>query len=460
MTREDGIEPVRATDRGEPRWTVVLDDDPTGTQGLGEVPVVVRPGRDTFDWALGRSHVTYVSTNTRAMDADTTAEYLREVVGLAEASARDAQRRIRFVSRGDSTLRGHFPVEVQTVLDDSRNYSPIGCLLVPAFPAAGRLTIDGVHLVEQAGELVPVASTEYAHDATFGFDESILVKWARERVPSSWNVVDLPSSVFDAGIAAVSEYLVSQPAFSVVCPSIRGEHDLQLLAAAQRLAEDRGVEYIVQAGPAYPRHLAELPVPAPVEARPPHRNGIVVAGSHTATTTTQLRRATQNHGLVEIELDVAAVTGDGRRAEVARCSEQVIAALSTSSVVVATSRDRMTGDSATASLEIANQIASALSEVTRAALAAGPGFIIAKGGITSRDAVADSLGWDAATVVGPLVDQTLPVWRSWRDDATDPLCVIFPGNVGASDLLDRALNRLAELANDPHSRTTERTARA
>jgi len=55
-------------------------------------------------------------------------------------------------------------------------------------------------------------------------------------------------------------------------------------------------------------------------------------------------------------------------------------------------------------LRIANRIASALTEVTRGALKAKPGFIIAKGGITSRDAVAESLGWQAATVVGPLDD--------------------------------------------------------
>ena len=38
-------------------------------------------------------------------------------------------------------------------------------LLVPAFPAAGRVTIGGVHLLERDGERVPLDRTEYATDA-------------------------------------------------------------------------------------------------------------------------------------------------------------------------------------------------------------------------------------------------------------------------------------------------------
>jgi len=439
------------------RWTVVLDDDPTGTQGLSDVPVVVDPTHAAFEWALRQSHTTYVLTNTRALDPAATRSLLRQIVGLAAEVAQDAGRTLRFVSRGDSTLRGHFPLEVSTVLDADSDYRPAGCLLVPAFPDAGRVTLDGVHMVRVDGELIPVAESEYARDATFGYSDSELTTWAASRVPAEWVVSAIPSAVFDRGVADVAAMLLAVATFSVVCPSIRDDHDLAVLAQAQVLAEASGVEFVVQAGPAYPRHLAGFPFAPVVEAVLLSPHGIIAVGSHTTTTTNQLRCAKSRHDLVEVELDVAAVDDDRRPAEITRCTADIVDALATSSVLLSTSRERVTGSDAADSLRIANRIASALTEVTRGALKAKPGFLIAKGGITSRDAVAESLGWQAAMVVGPLVDQTLPVWKSWRAAPGDPLCVIFPGNVGSADLLARALDRLAQFTmNIPSSKDTPR----
>ncbi len=439
------------------RWTVVLDDDPTGTQGLSDVPVVVDPTHAAFEWALRQSHITYVLTNTRALDPTATRSLLQQIASVATKVAQDAGRTLRFVSRGDSTLRGHFPLEVSTVLDADPSYRPAGCLLVPAFPAAGRLTLDGVHLVRVDGELVPVAESEYARDATFGYSESELTTWAAARVPADWALSAVPSEVFDQGVTAVAATLMAVESFSVVCPSIRDDNDLSVLAQAQVLAEAGGVEFIVQAGPAYPRHLGGFSRPPVVEAVLLRPHGIVAVGSHTTTTTDQLQYARSVHDLVSVELDVAAAVGDRRSAEIDRCIAEIIDALPTSSVLLSTSRERVTGSGAADSLRIANRIASALTEVTRGALKAKPGFIIAKGGITSRDAVAESLGWQAATVVGPLVDQTLPVWKSWRAAPDDPLCVIFPGNVGSVDLLARALDRLAKFTmHVPSSKDTSK----
>lgn len=427
------------------RWTIVLDDDPTGTQGLSGVPVVVDPTHVAFEWALGQSHTTYVLTNTRALDPAATRSLLEQIVSVAVAVAQDAGRTLRFVSRGDSTLRGHFPLEVSTVLGAYLDSRPAGCLLVPAFPDAGRVTLDGVHLVCVDGKLIPVARSEFARDATFGYSDSELTTWAAGRIPAEWAVSAIPSEVFDQGVAAVAATLLAVDSFSVVCPSIRDNHDLAMLAQAQMLAEGGGAEFIVQAGPAYPRHLVGFSIPPIVDAVLLRPYGIVVVGSHTTTTTNQLQCAKSRHDLVDVELNVAAAVGDRRSVEVDRCVAEIVDALSTSSVLLSTSRERVTGRNPADSLRVANQIAAAVTEVTQGALKAKPGFIIAKGGITSRDAVAESLGWRAATVVGPLLDQTLPVWKSWRAAPDDPLCIIFPGNVGSVGLLARALDRLAQL---------------
>jgi uncharacterized protein YgbK (DUF1537 family) len=228
---------------------------------------------------------------------------------------------------------------------------------------------------------------------------------------------------------------------------VRNADDLRTLAEGQRLAETDGAHYLVQAGPSYPKVLAELSDASALAGRRLRsRHGLIVVGSHTRTTSEQVAAAVPKHELLTVELDVREVVDGDRSAEIRRCASLAVGYLQAASVVISTSRERLTGRDGASSLRIANQIASALTELTRASLRAKPSFVIAKGGITSRDVVADSLEWEAATVLGPLIDETLPVWESWKTVPDDPLCVIFPGNVGGPDLLSRALTRLAEMA--------------
>lgn len=477
------------------RWVVVLDDDPTGTQGLTGVPVVLDVAPDTLSWAAQHGDLVYVETNARALDPAPAGEVVRAAVDAALRVAEPLGRQPVFVSRGDSTLRGHFPLEVLAIVAavEATAQSFSGCLLVPAFPAAGRTTIDGVHHVEVDGRHVPVAETEYATDATFGYRHSRLSEWARERVPSHWAVTEVASEVFDRGLEALVSVLTATIPFSVVCPSVRSEVDLALLARAQLIAEEAGTHLVVHAGPPYPWHLASAVgagrssrddgpghgTADPPSGEAPHADddgeqlepagtrGLIVVGSHTARTSRQVALGAEQHGLAVIELDAASAAAGGQphRTELERVVERAAAAMAVTTVVVVTSRQAVTGPGAAQSLEVSRRVASALTEVTRRLLEHAPAFVIAKGGITSHVTVAEALGWRAATVVGPLIDRTLPVWRSWVPGATDdgpqdrpapqsdrqagstrdvePLCVIFPGNVGAEDLLARALTRLS-----------------
>ena len=54
-------------------------------------------------------------------------------------------------------------------------------LLVPALPAAGRVTIGGVHMLERDGERVPLDRTEYARDGALAYSDADLGRWAEER---------------------------------------------------------------------------------------------------------------------------------------------------------------------------------------------------------------------------------------------------------------------------------------
>ncbi|GMA29711.1 hypothetical protein GCM10025874_29640 [Arenivirga flava] len=205
---------VAARVAGSGRVLVVLDDDPTGTQSVADLPVLTRWQRDDLVWALGRgAAAVYVLTNTRSLGPDDAAQRNREVVRAALAAADEVGVRVGFVSRSDSTLRGHFPLETDVIaetLAEAGAPRPDGVLVVPAFPDAGRITIGGVHWMRGDGGLTPVAETEFARDATFGFGSSDLRDYVAEKtggtVPAE-RVLALTLDVIRSGPEAVAALL-------------------------------------------------------------------------------------------------------------------------------------------------------------------------------------------------------------------------------------------------------------
>src|SRR3954447_20666665 len=110
--------------------TVVLDDDPTGTQGMSDVSVVL-DWSDPDVWRCVRAgdRAVHVLTNSRAYGP----EDARTRVASAAAAARSQFPSSRLVLRGDSTLRAHLWEEydaVRAILTPDREGAPL--LLVPA----------------------------------------------------------------------------------------------------------------------------------------------------------------------------------------------------------------------------------------------------------------------------------------------------------------------------------------
>src|SRR3954465_8038942 len=91
----EGLAPVRAVSASEvaarvsggPRL-VVLDDDPTGTQTVADVPVLTSWTVDDLRWALRPdSAVFFVLTTTRSLSPEDTAVRNREVVRALHAAS-------------------------------------------------------------------------------------------------------------------------------------------------------------------------------------------------------------------------------------------------------------------------------------------------------------------------------------------------------------------------------------
>ena len=143
--------------------TVVLDDDPTGTQSATGVRVLLRWDADRLTAALREVDAVYLQTNSRAVDASAAVALCERIRGEIDTAVDRLGEPVQVVLRGDSTLRGHVFAETDVFARDE----PI--LFSPAFPAGGRVTVGGVHYVEVDGQRVPAHETEYAADPVFGF---------------------------------------------------------------------------------------------------------------------------------------------------------------------------------------------------------------------------------------------------------------------------------------------------
>ncbi|WP_147037938.1 four-carbon acid sugar kinase family protein [Microbacterium aerolatum] len=434
---------------------VVLDDDPTGTQSVANLPVLTRWEKEDLAgaFATGAAAV-YVLTNTRSLDEKTAAERNREVVAVALAEAADAGLHVTFVSRGDSTLRGHFPLETDVLSAEIVAHggaAPELTLLVPAFPDAGRITVDSVHYWVTDGEATPVGETPFAKDATFGFASSNLRDWVAEktngRIPAD-EVAGLTVDIIRSGVDAVADFLAGLSAGIVVAVDVVEESDMRVVALALHRLRDRPV--LLRVGPPYVRAHIGQDIAAPVSAADIpfayDRGGLVVVGSHVPLTTAQLEELRrQRPDTVTIELDVRQLIDERREAHLDAQAHAVADALASGSVIVHTTRELVTGADGDESLEIARKVSSGVVALVRRVLAiAPPRFVIAKGGITSSDVASEALEIRRATVLGPMLPGIVSLWQPQTGPAVGIPYIVFAGNVGDTDSLARVVATLAD----------------
>jgi uncharacterized protein YgbK (DUF1537 family) len=164
----------------------------------------------------------------------------------------------------------------------------------------------------------------------------------------------------------------------------------------------------------------------------------VVVGSHVGLTSRQVAKAQERGGMTEAELHVPTLIDPDRRDDhVADIGRQVVEALGSSDVLLFTSRTLLRGGDADDSLAISRNVSTAVIEVVRAALAAHPAWVVAKGGITSHDVAVRGLGIRRAEVIGQLFPGMVSVFRPIEasPEAVGTPYVVFAGNVGGDDTL-------------------------
>ncbi|KAK8069080.1 hypothetical protein PG994_005696 [Apiospora phragmitis] len=404
---------------------VALDDDPTGTQTCHDIPVLTVWDKPALVSEF-RTLITEICTN------------------LKEASA-ETDTRYEIVLRGDSTLRGHFPLEAEAAEDVLGEAD--AWLLCPFFLQGGRYT-DDVHYVAEGETLVPAAQTPFAQDATFGYKSSNLreymVEKSRGAIPPE-KVTSLSLETIRVGGAeAVLAQLRDVARGTVVVVNAAAEEDVDVVVLALLKAAGQGKRYLFRTGAAFVSARLGIPPIPPISAQQLNLSGnvggLIIAGSYVPKTTAQLEVLRNRSGdqLTTVVIDVrnflrSDEAGSSEMAKALEVSEKEIAW--GQDVLVMTSRELITGEDGAKSLDIGATVAKALVSFL-VGLATKPRYVIAKGGITSSDMATKGLKMRRAMIVGQAA-AGVPLWRCDEATAKWPGLpyVVFPGNVGSDATL-------------------------
>jgi uncharacterized protein YgbK (DUF1537 family) len=432
---------------------VVLDDDPTGTQTVYDVPVLTTWGVEELARELAApGPVFYILTNSRSLTLPA-AQQLNSEIGsaLAQAAAQSG-RAFTVVSRSDSTLRGHYPGEVDT-LAKAIGMEDAATLLIPFFREGGRYTIHDIHYVAEGGQLVPAAQTPFAQDAAFGYHASNLRDWVAEKSEGRITAEEVASITLDdlrvGGPEVVAAKLAALEKAQVCIVNAADLRDLEVLVAALLAVEAAsGRRFLYRTAASFVQIRAGLrtrPLLTAAEMGPAAQGGgLFVAGSYVPKTTAQVEALLKEPDIVPVEVNVARLLQAERSAVIAEAQRAVDAALANGQdVLLYTSRGLVTGRDAASSLAIGQQVSSALVAIV-AGLAAMPRYLVAKGGITSSDIATQALGVRRALVMGQIIPG-VPVWRTGAESRLPGLAyVVFPGNVGGDDALAVVHQKLAQ----------------
>ena len=433
---------------------IVIDDDPTGSQTVHSCLLLTRWDVDTLKQGLqDDAPLFFILSNTRAMEAQHAAEVTRTICqNLKQAleSLRQAGLVINplVVSRSDSTLRGHYPIETDIIAEELGPFD--AHFMVPAFFEGGRITRNSTHYLLIDGEPVPVHETEFARDSVFGFSTAYLPKYVEEKTRGQIQAEDVERFLLDDVRGDCRERLRGLDNNTCCVVDAEQQADLDNFARQLLAVASEGKRFLFRSGASLLTAFAQLP-PQPVASEAmaqyvrDQQPGVILVGSHVSKTSQQLAHLRANTDIVPVHVDVKQLNVEPSRWNdtAATLTEEILQQINRAhevgkNVVIFTTREELQFADQATRLAFGQRLSAFLMDIV-GRLPASIGFLISKGGITSNDVLSTGLNLTVSRVVG----QILPGCSVIRCPTEHPRfpnlpVVIFPGNVGDEASITKA----------------------
>jgi len=431
---------------------IVLDDDPTGSQTVHSCLLLMRWDVETLRTGLqDDSPILFVLTNTRSLPPESAASVTKEVChNLKLALKAEEINDFLIVSRSDSTLRGHYPIETDVIAAELGPFD--AHFLVPAFFEGGRITRDSIHYLIIDRVPTPVHETEFARDSVFGYHYSYLPKYVEEKTQGRINADAVERFLLSDIRAGSLDRLMKLNGNQ--CAVVDGETQADLNRFAQDVlsAASLGKRFLFRSAASILTALAALPTQAIAaenmadyvrEGKP----GAVIVGSHVKKTTQQLEKLLQADGTAGIEVNVQRLLDEPN--ESATLLSEILESTQTAhkagkTPVVYTSRQELSFKDVKTRLDFGEKVSGLLMDIVRG-LPSDIGFLISKGGITSNDVLSNGLALTRARLLGQiLAGCSMVITSSDHPQFPNLPVVLFPGNVGDADALATVYLRLTK----------------
>lgn len=441
-----------------PHKIVVLDDDPTGVQTVHDVSVFTDWSEESIGKGFDEENkLFYILTNSRGLTAGESEKIHREISTRVAKVGKSKNRPWLIMSRSDSTLRGHYPLETELLREcaEAEGAKVDGEIICPFFKEGGRYTIDDVHYVRYGDELVPAGETEFAKDKTFGYTKSNLCEYVEEKTcgrHKACDVIrvgleDLRAENFDKIEKALSE----ARDFQKIIVNAIDYADIKAFCIPLYRSISKGKNFIFRTAAALVKVMGGIP-DIPLLSREKMivkengKGGVIVVGSHTAKTTAQLEKLLELDGVrgIEFNSDLVLEGDESLAKEVKRVVSEAESLIEQGITPVCYTKRTLlslAGDGKEEALKRSVKISDAVQSLV-GSLTTTPAFVVAKGGITSSDVGVKALKTRQARVLG----QIMPGVPVWQTDAASKFpgipYVIFPGNVGEAETLRDAVKVL------------------
>ena len=435
---------------------VVLDDDPTGVQCVHDINVYTDWSYESMLEAFN-DKLFFILTNSRALLKDQSSKIHEEITDVISRVSKKTGKKYFYISRGDSTLRGHYPMETDILSEGLKeDYGKVdGEIILPFFKEGGRFTIDDVHYVKYGDELIPCGETEFAKDKTFGYNSSNLKEYIEEKSNGSIKKEDVWSISLDDlrsfNIDKIYGLLLKAENNQKIIVNAIDEKDVKVFCIALYKAIEKNKIFNFRSAAALVKcvgGISDKPLLKKEEMiiEDTGHGGLIVVGSHTEKTTKQLSALMTNQELVPLHLrcKILLESDEAFYEEINRCVEN-IEDLLVKGQTVTVYTDRIViakkNEDPEEALRRSVRISEAVYNLVKN-LKVKPEFVLAKGGITSADIGVKGLGIRKALVLGQ-IEPGVPVWKA-LDESRFPNIpyIIFPGNVGDDNTLKNAVEKL------------------
>lgn len=439
---------------------VVLDDDPTGVQTVHDISVYTNWDKETICQGFEEeNNLFYILTNSRGFTAEQTIKAHNEISSVVDEVAKETGREYIFISRSDSTLRGHYPLETEilkTNYEKNTGKTIDGEILCPFFKEGGRFTIDDVHYVRYGEELIPANETEFAKDKTFGYTAATMPEYIEEKTKGAYKAENVTcislEDIHNMDIDKIENLLLNVHDFNKIIVNAVDYADVKVFCVALYRAMAKGKVFMFRTAAAIVKVMGgvsdqPLLTRKQMVTKETENGGIIVVGSHTDKTTRQVEELKKLADIEFIELDATLVKDElAFETEVNKCLEKEEECIKAGKTVCCyTTRALITADTGDKEdeLRLSVKISDAVQSLV-GRLKVTPAFVIAKGGITSSDVGTKALAVKKANVLGQ-IRPGIPVWQT-GEESRFPMTpyVIFPGNVGEITTLREAVEVLLD----------------